>query len=168
MNGSTLGDCEPGSNLHHPHEHHGSVSQSMCINHWAMLQHFISVYVYNDLLKLLFIPCCNLLHRTLERSVCMMLSLGCTSPPHQLLYILLRVAQNASRLTEAVDVSLCGCEMYVLCFKHAICFYVYKNMHMLIWKMTVGESMWVSLSLSVAALELHIIVHSYYLFLSCM
>lgn len=82
-----------------------------------------------------------------QRSVCMILRLVCTSPPRQLLYILLRVAPNASHLTEAVDVSVCvGVNMYVLCFKHAICFYVYKDMHMLIWKITVGESMWVSLS----------------------
>ncbi len=53
------------------------------------------------------------------------------SPPRQLLYILLRVAPNASRLTEAVDVSVCvavKCMFYALSMPFV---YVCKNMHML-------------------------------------
>lgn len=66
--------------------------------------------------------------------------------PITLCYMLLRMLPVS--LKQLMCVCLCGCDVDVLRFKHAICFHVYKYMHMLIWKINVGESMWVTLSLS--------------------
>lgn len=55
---------------------------------------------------------------------------GLDTLSHLANYILLHVAQNASSLTEAVDVCLfVWLWIHVLRFKRAICFHVYKYMH---------------------------------------
>ncbi len=122
MNGCTLGW---GSNLHHLREHHGSVSQSMCINHWATLQDCICVCVQWAAWTALYSLLRSLAQDLREISVHDAEPwLPLPTSPITVLYI-------QSRLTEAVDVSVCvgvKCMFYALSMPFV---YVYKNMHML-------------------------------------